>query len=678
MPPAPELDGEPTRLDMGLSEEATAIAPDALAPFLVCEKGPDLGKNFQLTYGEVTVGRSVDNEIVLTDLSVSRRHLKVRRGDENELLLIDLGSGNGSLLNGSRVKEAVLRDGDRIALGETVLGVRAPGQPQEERSAVSAASSPRVYLGTGAVARVSDADAQRALSSTASGRPSAPARSIPPAAPPVRPPMPNLGQPMSPRPTQDALESAAGDNAKKQRNMTILKIAGAVLVLGASVGAAILTSRPSSDAASNPAANGQEAAPKSPFEAGVKAFNAHQWDAAESAFRLVPDSPATRESVERYQQRIRDARIHETHFNAAKTQLAAGDARGALVHLGMIAADSPLSADAESLRRAARETLVAAIIVDAQNLQSAGRIEEARQKLTEASMLDPGNANVERTLAQFATIAAPQAPVAPVPVAPVPVAPQPVPQQVVVPAPRPQPTPVPAPTHQVVVQQPLPFPMATSQSGTSSHHGGSAHAAAAGAPSQSDNDRLILELYRAGDFVGAARKARDLAITATSSQRGHLTDLASAVDQFARDYSRVRSAGSNVSSVTRQLQSAIATDEKISSGTAYARQLKSMLLDAYLGAARDAWAREEWVTSCSRTRQAVELDGTNAAARDLATKCERKATELVAQGTSIDRSDHAHALELFRTAMLMVPQSSSTYRSASSHLGSGHRGDEDE
>jgi hypothetical protein len=70
----------------------------------------------------LTLGRAADNGLVLTDARVSRHHarLQARRGT---LVFTDLGSTNGSRLNGVRVDECALGMGDRLLVGDTVLVV---------------------------------------------------------------------------------------------------------------------------------------------------------------------------------------------------------------------------------------------------------------------------------------------------------------------------------------------------------------------------------------------------------------------------------------------------------------------------------------------------------------------------------------------------------------------------
>ena len=68
----------------------------------------------------VRIGRSSANDIVLDDASVSRRHaLLARRGGSTWIL--DDRSLNGVRVNGERVSEAALRDGDVIALGNVAV-----------------------------------------------------------------------------------------------------------------------------------------------------------------------------------------------------------------------------------------------------------------------------------------------------------------------------------------------------------------------------------------------------------------------------------------------------------------------------------------------------------------------------------------------------------------------------
>lgn len=68
----------------------------------------------------VTVGRTPDNDIVLDNRGVSRRHAQIEFG-ENQAVIIDNESLNGTFVNSSRISEEVLKDNDSITIGKYTL-----------------------------------------------------------------------------------------------------------------------------------------------------------------------------------------------------------------------------------------------------------------------------------------------------------------------------------------------------------------------------------------------------------------------------------------------------------------------------------------------------------------------------------------------------------------------------
>lgn len=122
-------------LDTGVFHVRSAVLqPVAVSPATAppIEPAPPVGAAYLLVPGngnerrvelsaEITrVGRSSEADVRLPDTGVSRLHAELRLlGDE--VVLVDLGSTNGTTLNGERVQEGRLRDGDRIGVGSSSL-----------------------------------------------------------------------------------------------------------------------------------------------------------------------------------------------------------------------------------------------------------------------------------------------------------------------------------------------------------------------------------------------------------------------------------------------------------------------------------------------------------------------------------------------------------------------------
>jgi len=103
-------------------DEPTYIPAQAPAWKATLCNGPHAGESF--TLGEQTrLGRSADNDICLEDAKASRHHALIQH-EGNSYVVSDLGSSNGTLLNGERLQQpAILKDTDTIQIGDTRLEV---------------------------------------------------------------------------------------------------------------------------------------------------------------------------------------------------------------------------------------------------------------------------------------------------------------------------------------------------------------------------------------------------------------------------------------------------------------------------------------------------------------------------------------------------------------------------
>src|SRR3954453_13099105 len=69
---------------------------------------------------EIIIGRSSDLDMVLVEDMVSRKHAKIST-DEHTVSIQDLGSTNGTFVNGEKIRKVELKDGDRILIGTSII-----------------------------------------------------------------------------------------------------------------------------------------------------------------------------------------------------------------------------------------------------------------------------------------------------------------------------------------------------------------------------------------------------------------------------------------------------------------------------------------------------------------------------------------------------------------------------
>ncbi len=87
---------------------------------LIVRRGPQPNQIYELNKDSLTIGRDINNEIVINDPEVSRNHCRLTRG-AGGYILEDLGSTNGTFINGQRLTGSrPLASSDMIGMGETV------------------------------------------------------------------------------------------------------------------------------------------------------------------------------------------------------------------------------------------------------------------------------------------------------------------------------------------------------------------------------------------------------------------------------------------------------------------------------------------------------------------------------------------------------------------------------
>jgi hypothetical protein len=94
------------------------------------------GKTFELIEDTITVGRSLDNQIILEDATVSHHHAQFE-AQTGGYMVRDLGSTNGTRVNGMRITDVKLNNGDQVRFGSVEcrfeLDMRKASQPMPPR-----------------------------------------------------------------------------------------------------------------------------------------------------------------------------------------------------------------------------------------------------------------------------------------------------------------------------------------------------------------------------------------------------------------------------------------------------------------------------------------------------------------------------------------------------------------
>ena len=108
------------------SDTASRMGVVAPAELLVLGESGEPTERIAITREPIVIGRLSNSDVVLSDSNVSRRHAELRR-DGDGWMLVDLGSTNGTLVNGKVTREHRLSDGDRLTIGTSEMAFKIGG-----------------------------------------------------------------------------------------------------------------------------------------------------------------------------------------------------------------------------------------------------------------------------------------------------------------------------------------------------------------------------------------------------------------------------------------------------------------------------------------------------------------------------------------------------------------------
>lgn len=162
---------------------------------LVMVTAEGTAREFPVPSLPVTIGRAEDAKVRIPLASISRKHAELL-DDDDELVVKDLGSSNGTYVNGERVKRRELVPGDLLCVGPVVFVVRIDGHPKDidasasyssgsSGAAAAGAAQPAIAgvpTWSGTAPNASAAAAEAPARATAPTAPKAPSNPAPPAA----------------------------------------------------------------------------------------------------------------------------------------------------------------------------------------------------------------------------------------------------------------------------------------------------------------------------------------------------------------------------------------------------------------------------------------------------------------------------------------------------------------
>jgi pSer/pThr/pTyr-binding forkhead associated (FHA) protein len=108
-------------LDGGSTATPEAETPEGLprgSALLVVKRGPNAGSRFLLDHPVTSAGRHPDSDILLDDITVSRRHAEFRLDEDGNWTVADVGSLNGIYVNRQPVDSTVLGNNDQVQIGK--------------------------------------------------------------------------------------------------------------------------------------------------------------------------------------------------------------------------------------------------------------------------------------------------------------------------------------------------------------------------------------------------------------------------------------------------------------------------------------------------------------------------------------------------------------------------------
>jgi hypothetical protein len=569
----------------------------------------------------------MDNDVVLADIAVSRKHTLVCF-EGNQFVVRDLGSGNGTLLNSKRVDTTPLQDGDQLELGNTLLRFVSPV------AAAPLASLSTVITPRGALEAEGPAAGVKTLDIP--GRRERTAATVVPGA------------------------------SRFRKRLLIFGSVGVIALLGLMIGVkAILVSRQKQQLQATAAKKPDEVLAEA-FREGISEFHNRNWEKAREHFQkvlaLAPNQGHVRQYVDKAGAEIiaRDALAKaKAHLDARRF----AEARKELAKIkkGYQGYQSAYQADSEALAQKLEGLEVKALCDEARALKEKGELAAALEKARSAQAISPSNAEARTLVAELADGHGkkPGKPDKPdKPDRPAKPDKPDKPDRPVKPD-RPHPT-----KHAVKPDRPVKpdkpdkpdKPIKVTPSGQA---------------------KAALALYKKRQWGEAYQAMNAFASAQPAKKQKAAKALAKAIYDVGQSWARAEKSGSNPSAALAYYRMALVADAKIEKGS-HQKALKELIVKAARAAAASELARKNYRAAFQAVQLGQQAGGHDPGLQKVIAALEQRAQDLFQKGYTIHKSNLPQARKLWQEVLQMVPKTSAIYQKAYGWLNSGGRGSQDE
>ncbi|HEY3355576.1 MAG TPA: FHA domain-containing protein, partial [Polyangia bacterium] len=396
-------DAYPTPHELPASEPAPLAAqptmiyrePDGPTGRLVVVSGNDRGREYAMALAEITIGRGAENDVVLADIAISRRHVTIFR-DGPGFGVRDLHSGNGTFVNGRRIEQCPLNDGDQIEVGNSVMrfvvagaagpDYAAPPRPQRTPAPMPPPGRPLAPTALRSSARVIAAADPEPFSVPPDPLPDYAAAA----------PAPAPGYPPGYAPVAAAPVRAPGGlgklTATRQGKLLTFGVLGLLLMLvgSAFVKKVVLKGRRAGVVAVAPAS--QQLPPEEQYGEGVKKFREGDWEGAKQAFERVLAQVPDFQGAKKYSERCDVEMKSQELLATAKKALDAKDFSAAKAALREIDGASKPADEATKLLKSLPARQLETLLAAAKKARDEEDFTTAKAKVEEALAVQPDHA----------------------------------------------------------------------------------------------------------------------------------------------------------------------------------------------------------------------------------------------------------------------------------------------